>query len=109
MSLIHIHRRKRASNKKLEPYPHFVKWKRYIDILIYIVGFLGPIFTIPQIYKIWFMQSALGLSLITWLAYFVGSIIFLFYGVVHKAKPLIIIYTAGALANLVVVIGILIF
>ncbi len=35
----HIHLRKQAS-KKLEAYPHPVRWKRWLDRTIYVVGVL---------------------------------------------------------------------
>lgn len=109
MSLIHIHKRKRVYNKKLEPYPHPVKWKRYLDYLMYIIGFVGPAITIPQIYKIWFLQSAVEFSLISWISYLLGAILFVVYGIIHKAKPIIVIYIAWFIIYLVMVISIIIY
>jgi len=103
-ALHHYHVRKRK-----QPYPHTDKWKRFIDQSIYLVGILGPILTVPQLTKIWVEKSAVGVSLITWLAYLIGAIFWLFYGIVHKAKPIIFTYVLFTLVNILVVIGVLIY
>ena len=108
IAIHHLHKRKRI-HEKHEKYPHPNKWKRYLDKLVYVVGILGPILTIPQIIKIWINQSAGDISIISWIAYFFGSMILLTYGVVHKEKPLIVMYSAWILINFMIVISILIY
>ena len=105
-ALHHISKRKRISLKK-EPYPHPNKWKRFLDILIYFIGFASPILTIPQILKIWVEKNSSSLSLVSWVTYLVASTIFFIYAIVHKEKPLIIIYFISILVNLTVVISII--
>ena len=104
----HIHKRKRIYEKK-EPYPHPKPWKRILDKLIYVVGILGPLFTIPQILKIWVEKNATGISLITWIAYLIGAICFMLYGISHKEKPLIVIYSSLIVVDILVIIGILLY
>lgn len=104
----HINLRRRIHLKK-QKYPSKNRWKRFLDHFIYFSGMLGPILTVPQIMKIFSTQSAAGNSIITWASYLFGSIIFLIYAIVHKAKPLIVIYSSWILANIAVVIGILIY
>lgn len=86
--LHHFHRRKRIYINH-EPYPHPNKWKRLMDKLIYVVGIIGPIMTIPQILKIWVDKNAAGISIITWLTYAIISVFWLLYGIMHKEKPII--------------------
>ncbi len=104
----HMHKRKRIYKYK-EPYPHPNPWKRFLDKFIYFIGLLGPVLTIPQIAKIWSEQDASSLSLITWVAYLVGSICFLLYAIAHKEKPLIIIYSSLILVHVFVLIGIMLY
>jgi len=108
MSLIHINKRKRF-HKDLEPYPHPIKWKRYLDKLIYVAGILGPILTIPQIFILFSTKSAEGISLISWASYLIGSIVFFFYAIVHKTKPLILIYCFWIFVHIIMVIGIILY
>ena len=62
--LHHLHTRKRI-HLNHEKFPHPDKFKRFLDKVIYAVGIIGPIMTIPQITKIWFEQNADGVSVIT--------------------------------------------
>jgi len=107
-AIYHLHTRKRMSKKK-EPYPSDNFWKKILDVLVYVVGILGPIFTIPQILKIWLEKSAQGISSITWVAYLFGAIILLIYGIVHKEKPLIIMYVLWIIIYVILIVGIIIY
>ncbi len=107
MALYHLHQRKRIHQKNLEPYPHPTKWKYYLDKVIYAAGLAGPIITIPQIWDIWHNQNASGVSLVSWTGYLFIAFIWLFYGFVHKEKPIIIMYIANIIVQLIVVIGII--
>ncbi len=104
----HLHKRKRIYEKK-EPYPHPEPWKRFLDKFICIIGILGPIFTIPQIFKIWVEKNAMGISLITWIAYLLGATCFMLYGISHKEKPLIIVYASLIVVDILVIIGVLLY
>ncbi|MFA5953836.1 MAG: PQ-loop domain-containing transporter [Candidatus Pacearchaeota archaeon] len=107
-ALHHISKRKRIHHN-YEPYPHPNKWKRFLDIVIYFMGFASPVLTIPQILKIWIEKNSYSLSLVSWLTYLIGSIIFFLYALVHKEKPLIIIYLVSIIVNLAVVVSIILF
>lgn len=61
-----------------------------MDGAIYAAGVVSPMMTLPQIWQIWEAQSAEGVSLITWSSYLFFSVLWLFYGVIHKEKPIII-------------------
>ena len=72
---------------------------------IYLVGVLGPIMTIPQVMKIWGEQEAAGVSVISWGAYSLISIFWIIYGIVDRDKPIIFMFTAYFILNILVVIG----
>lgn len=104
----HYHRRKRI-HVKHEPYPHPHKFKRFLDKIIYIVGVVGPILTIPQITKIWTEQDASNVSLTSWSGYLCLSFIWLTYGIAHKEKPIIFTFIANIIVQSVVVTSIIIY
>lgn len=103
----HFHIRKRI-HEKFEPYPHPDKWKRFIDMLIYIGGIVSPVMTLPQLFKIWVEKNIVGVSLATWVAFLVGGLFWIAYGVIHKEKPIIFIYSLGTVINALIVAGIII-
>jgi MtN3 and saliva related transmembrane protein len=72
-------------------------------------GVIGPVMTIPQIYKIYFYHSAAGVSLISWLSFGILDIPFLLYGIVHKDKPIVTTYILWMVANFTVAIGAIVF
>lgn len=109
MALYHVLKRKREAQAKeavLNPTNHF---KRTLDKLIYFTGVATIIFAIPQATHIWINQNAGGVSLITWFAFFINAIVWSTYGVVHKEKPIIIMYFCYMLIDAFVVTGILIY
>lgn len=106
--LHHIHKRK-VIHQRFEPYPHPVRWKQILDKIIYAAGIAGPIITIPQIITIWHHHNAEGVSLFSWTGYLVLSAIWLVYGIAHKEKPLIVMYSTNIIVQLFVVIGIMLY
>lgn len=93
----------------MEEYPHSDSFKRNLDSFIYIYATIMPIFTSAQVYQIYTLQSATGVSLIAWSAYLFGTSLWLTYGIVHKEKPIIYSNLINSSINLLVVIGILIY
>lgn len=104
----HAHIRKRMY-KHLEEYPHPNLFKRFLDKSIFIIGVLGPIMTIPQVVQIWFAQNAAGVSLLSWISYFVFAGFWLTYGIVHKEEPIILSNVLALLVNGVVVVGVVLY
>lgn len=95
--------------QKLEPYPHPDKLKRILDKLIYVAGIAGPVMTIPQVTIIWVDKNASGVSLVTWIAYLIITIFWLFYGLVHKEKPIIISNILWIIFEVVIIAGIIMY
>lgn len=76
------------------------------DKAVFLVGFFGVIIYIPQLLKIWMERNVSGVSLITWSGFFLGSIVWIFYGIAHKQKPIIYINIIMAILQVVIVVGI---
>src|SRR3989344_6618140 len=80
-----------------------------IDELIYIVAFIGPLMTIPQVTTIWLERKVEGISIITWSSYGVLAIFWISYGLIHKERTIILANFLFLLVNTAVVLGALIF
>ena len=104
----HIHKRKRV-HEKLQKYPHPNKWVRFLDNFLLVFAVVGPASLLPQIIKIFSLKAVGGVSLITYCLWALGAIPWVIYGVVHKAKPIIIAYSLWFLSYLIVLFGILIY
>jgi len=100
----HLNSRKRLY-KNLPIYPHKDKLKNYVDRLIYIMATVMPIFTVTQVFKIWYYQNAAGVSLIAWSAYFFATVIWLAYGILHEEKPIIYSNGIAMVINFSIVLG----
>jgi len=100
----HLHARKRKA-----PYPHPVRWKNFIDKLIYIAALAGPIMTIPQVWKIFIEKTAAGVSLISWAAFLVVAVCWLIYGFAHQDKPIIVSNILWIIFETMIVIGVIIY
>lgn len=106
-TLHHLHLRKRAAS--FEPYPHPEIKKRIADRLVYLAGTLTPIMTLPQIYDVWVHQRVGGISIIAWSYYAIASVVWLWYGILHKEKALIILNGSMVVLNSLVAIGAIVF
>jgi uncharacterized protein with PQ loop repeat len=81
------------------------KWLKILDKVALVVGVLGPICTLPQIYNIWILHAASGVSVFSWGSYALFNTVLLFYGIAHQVKLMIIMYSLWFLVNLAVAIG----
>ncbi|PIR87508.1 MAG: hypothetical protein COU11_00135 [Candidatus Harrisonbacteria bacterium CG10_big_fil_rev_8_21_14_0_10_49_15] len=106
--LHHLHKRK-AVYQHLEPYPHPAKFKAFYDRFIMIIGPLGPFIALPQLYKVWIEHDVAGISVWTWGGLAVVAAIWVAYGVLHKAKPIIITYCLWIVMNGSVAIGVMLY
>lgn len=80
-----------------------------VDKAVFLVGFFGAIIYLPQLLKIWVGKNVSGISLVSWIGIFLGSIIWVLYGIAHKQKPIIYINIILALMQILIVIGIFIY
>lgn len=108
LGMQHVEARKRWF-KKLERFPHPDAFKGLLDRLIYVIGILTIVMTVPQIARIWIGKTAIGVSPISWVFYLTASAFWMVYGIAHKSKPIIISYVGSIIVNAFVVIGIFIY
>jgi MtN3 and saliva related transmembrane protein len=94
--------------QNLEEFPSKDPFKRFLDRLIFVVGFLGPLFTIPQLVNVWIAKQVAGVSFASWAAYAALDIVWIVYGFVHKEKPIVFAYMLWFIANAGVAIGVLV-
>jgi len=81
--------------------------KLVFDKLIYPVGLIAPIMTIPQVFDVWVRKSTQGASLSTWGAYTIVTFFWILYGLLHKEKPIILINSLLLILDFAIVYGIL--
>jgi hypothetical protein len=105
--LYHFHRQNRIVKIRKPLFP--AKWIKLLDKITMCVAILGPILTLPQIYKIWALQSAGGSSLLTWGSYLAFNFPMLLYGIVHQEKVMIRMYVLWIIVNASVVAGIILY
>ena len=108
LAIHHLHHRKRIYQKH-EKFPSPNKWKRLLDIIVYIAGIFGPLMMFPQILKIYLSQDATSLSIITWIANLAGALLLFVYSISHKERPLIIMYTLWICVHATILIGIILY
>ncbi len=70
-----------------------------------VFSLLYPLSGVPQITEVW--NGSGKASLITWLAFTLGSFLGLAYGLVHRLRPLIFSNVLWTFVNFAVIIGIL--
>lgn len=78
-----------------------------IDDLSYVAIFAGLFMTIPQVLKIWIEKESAGVSVTTWVSYTILGVFWVYYGLIHKEKPIIVGNFLGLLLNVAVVVGII--
>ena len=108
IGLYHYHIRKRI-HQKYEEFPHPDKLKRTMDKIIYVVVILGPLMNIPQLFKIWYYKDASGVSVVSWFGFSIFSAVWLFYGILHKEKPIIFMNIGLIIVQILIAVGALIY
>lgn len=78
---------------------------RTVNIVIYVVAILEPLSVVPQLFTIFHHQNASNIAILTWVAFVIFDIAWLWYGWESKQKPLIISSVLYGLLELLVVIG----
>jgi uncharacterized protein with PQ loop repeat len=104
----HLYLRKLV-HQRLVPYPHPDKWKRNLDRLIFAVSIIGPAASLPQVSTIWVDKNASGVSSTSWMFFTLFAALWLFYGLAHKVKPIIINSAISVFINTLVVVGVLLY
>ena len=69
------------------------------NIVVSIFGILMSIGHFPQSYKIYKNKTAKDVSLITYFIFFIGSFIWLAYGIILNEVPIIISFIIGVIGS----------
>lgn len=106
MSIIgphHAYRKKIRSRSNR----NFSRLSALLDDSIYVIGAFALLANIPQLWNIWVKKQTAGVSVISWIGFFVGSLFWLGYGILHKEKPIIVINFVLIFIQAGVVLGLL--
>ena len=74
------------------------------NLLGLVAGFLTTVAFVPQVWKVWKTRSAKDVSLVTFLAFALGVLLWMIYGFV-KQEPPIIIWNAVTLVLAVAIVA----
>ncbi len=85
------------------------KKQKGIDRWALIVGTLQPLMTIPQIVLVYSSRNASQISVITWVAYDMASVVLLMYGIKHKLLPIIVAQVIWLVVQTALIVAIFIF
>ncbi len=76
-----------------------------IDAIVYPVGVAGILCALPQVAEVWINHNAAGISIFTWSVWSVFSLVWVLYGIVHKAQPIAYLNAAWFFVNVSVALG----
>ncbi|HUC96023.1 MAG TPA: PQ-loop domain-containing transporter [Candidatus Saccharimonadia bacterium] len=85
------------------------KYIVFLDKLTFIVGIVGPLTVIPQIYSIFSTQNASGVSLTTWVLITIATFPWILYGIAHKEINIIVSFILWEFVNVGVIVGVLMY
>lgn len=78
--------------------------KTTLELLVNFAIVFGPAMTIPQVYDIWILSKK-DVSTLSWVAYLLTSIIWLFYGLKQKDKPIIVVQALWVVLSVMIIVG----
>ena len=90
------------------PKPHG-PYVRVLDKVTFVAGVIGPFTVLPQIYQIYIGHSAAGVSATSWALMFIVTMPWVFYGLAHCDKSIIISFFLWEVMNALVFIGAIIY
>lgn len=108
LGFLHLHTRARIAAEQ-DPYPHPSFIKRHMDRIMYAVALIAPAVLVPQVYQIFAYKDVGGLSLFSAVALSCFNVLWIMYGMLHKAVPIVVANTAFFILNVASVYAILIF
>lgn len=100
----HIHQRKRKALNLGEDYHEEAKF-RMLDKIVWGAAIAFPLTSIPQILKIFIEQNAQSISILTWILYVIFTLPLLFYSIVHRVRPLILMNVLWMIVYFAVIYG----
>ncbi len=104
----HIDIRKRI-HQKHEAFPSNKLTVKFIDSWISLLGVLLIGSILPQAVQIWNNKDAANISIITWGFFTIWCLSMLTYGIIHRAKPIILTNVLSLPIYIFILIGIIIY
>lgn len=106
--MLSVHKRKRVTYK-CEPYPNPNRLIRFTDYGVTSMGVVMAFATGQQALIIWQNQSAVDVSLMSWVFFLISATLYSLYGYLHKDWPIFIGSFLLVFIDLSIVIGILLY
>ncbi|HSX53210.1 MAG TPA: hypothetical protein VLF90_02485 [Patescibacteria group bacterium] len=78
---------------------------KLVDRATFLAAIIEPLVTIPQAMVIFKQHSAAGVSLSTWVGYEVLTLVWIWYGIVHKEKMILLYQGLFLIIQTIVIIG----
>lgn len=103
LNIAHHHLVTRKIHKRL------TFWEKVFDRFVLVGAFLGPMATLPQVFQIYQSKDVSGVSALSWGGYFLGSFVWLGYGLLHKEKPIIVSNLLFSIFTFLIVLGTIIY
>lgn len=79
--------------------------KLSLERVVALVTLIYPLTAIPQLYNIWIVKDASGISILTWSMFFILTIPLIMYAIRINEKKLTYMWSAWALIYLWVIMG----
>ena len=106
LGMKHKHERR---GRILAPLRRRSRYIVFLDKLTFAAGVVGPFTVLPQIFQIFTTHSATDVSLTAWSLIFIVTLPWIFYGVAHKDRSIIVSFILWEVANALVVAGVLLY
>jgi len=105
----HISRRRKKLPDGKEPFERISVLKTALDIIMYPIAIASPLALVPQVWYLYSSQNASSLSLTTWVTLATLNLVWLFYGFVHREKPIIIANIMFGSFHFLIALGIVLY
>lgn len=80
-----------------------------LDKIVYVSGIVSLLMMFPQLKLIYGEKISQGIEPITWFTLAVLDIPWIIYGLIHRERPLVFIYTGWLVVNILIFIGAIIY
>ena len=84
-----FHRRKHDQTHKILALKEATRPK-LVDRLVYVAAIVEPLFSLPQALQIYHDHAAVNVSILSWLGFELMTLIWLWYGLVHHDRMILI-------------------
>jgi uncharacterized protein with PQ loop repeat len=75
-----------------------------LDYMVYAASIFGPLTALPQLHAIYILKTS-GVSTVSYIGYSSLSVLWLYYGFVHRDKPIIMSNLFWLIANGAILVG----